>query len=60
MARVDFNALDKIIRDTSSETRNAGDSSVCLSQFLNIISNFTSKENDFTESDLALLTKGLQ
>ena len=60
MARVDFNALDKIIRDNSSETRNAGSSSVCLSQFLNIISNFTSKANDFTESDLALLTKGLQ
>lgn len=60
MARVDFNALDKIIRDDSSEIRNAGDSSVCLSQFLNIISNFTSKANDFTESDLALLTKGLQ
>lgn len=60
MARVDFNALDKIIRDDSSETRNAGNSSVCLSQFLNIISNFTSKANDFTESDLALLTKGLQ
>lgn len=60
MARVDFYELDKIIRDDSSETRKAGNSSVCLSQFLNIISNFTSKANDFTESDLALLTKGLQ
>lgn len=60
MARVDFNALDKIIRGDSSETINAGSSSVCLSQFLNMISNFTSKANDFTESDLSLLTKGLQ
>ena len=60
MARVDFKSLDAIIRDATSETRNAGDSSICLSQFLNIISNFTSKANDFTESDLALLTKGLQ
>ena len=60
MARVDFSVLERIIRDDSSETRNAGDSSACLSQFLNIISNFTSKANDFTESDLALLTKGLQ
>ena len=38
MTRVDFNVLDKIIRDDFSETRNAGNSSVCLSQFLNILS----------------------
>ena len=60
MARVDFGLLDKIIKDESSESRSAGDSSICLSQFLNIISNITSQANDFTESDLALLTKSLQ
>ena len=60
MARVDFGLLDKIIKDESSESKSAGDSSICLSQFLNIISNITSQANDFTESDLALLTKSLQ
>ena len=60
MARVDFGLLDKIIKDESAESRSAGDSSICLSQFVNIISNLTSKANDFTESDLALLTKALQ
>ena len=60
MARVDFGLQDKIIKDESSESRSAGDSSICLSQFLNIISNITSQANDFTESDLALLTKSLQ
>ena len=48
MARVDFGLLDKIIKDESAESRSAGDSSICLSQFVNIISNLTSKANDFT------------
>ena len=60
MARVDFGLLDKIIKDESAESRCAGNSSICLSQFINIISNITSQANDFTESDLALLTKSLQ
>ena len=60
MARVDFGLLDKIIKDESAESRCAGNSSICLSQFINIISNLTSQANDFTESDLALLTKSLQ
>lgn len=60
MAHVDFKKLDQVIKNNSSETRKAGNSSICLSEFLNIISNFTSKVNDFTESDLALLTKSLQ
>ena len=41
MARVDFGLLDKIIKDESAESRSAGDSSICLSQFLNIISNIS-------------------
>lgn len=60
MARIIFSELDKVIKDPKAETRQASDSSICLSQFLSIISNMAEKGLSFTESDLALLTKSLQ
>lgn len=60
MARVSFSELEKVIKDPSAENRTAGSSSICLSQFINIVSNFTERANAFIESELALITKALQ
>jgi mRNA-degrading endonuclease toxin of MazEF toxin-antitoxin module len=60
MMRVNFGGLRKIIRDITSKNKPAKDSSVCLSEFLSVVSNTIEHNHSLMQDELANVTMSMQ
>lgn len=60
MERVNFPLLKSVIQKPSADKRLAKDSSICLDQFMNMISNLISVGKSLSESEISLLTISFQ